>query len=280
MLGYCFVGVLPMKKEPNSACEQISQMLFGDIAQIIEEEKDSWVKVKNLYDDYLGYVDKRNLIYLSEKEYYDALEKDKEIFKKNKEFFEKSKALLKKSKEFFCLDNLAYISIQKDNSVFYCPVPKCSHFLDIKYSIKEYTFEIQEMSYTFMLRHNKKNITDVLYSYMNCPYQWGGRSPFGLDCSGFTQNVFMLFGKKLSRDACDQEKQGKIVDDLKNSKYGDLAFFENKDKKVTHVGIILDNNKIIHCSSRVRIDDLDNKGIIDTDTKDYSHILHSIKRIF
>jgi cell wall-associated NlpC family hydrolase len=120
----------------------------------------------------------------------------------------------------------------------------------------------------------------IMYSYMNCPYMWGGRSPFGLDCSGFTQNVFMLFGKKLSRDACDQEKQGKIVDDIKNSKYGDLAFFENKDKKVTHVGIILDNNKIIHCSGRVRIDDLDNKGIIDTDTKDYSHILHSMKRIF
>lgn len=259
MLGYCFVGVLPMKKEPNSACEQISQMLFGDVAQIIEEDKDSWVKVKNLYDDYLGYVDKRNLIYLSEKEY------DK---------------LLEKNKEFFCLDNLAYISIKKNNSVFSCPVPKCSHFIDMDYSIKDYTFTIQKMNYTHILPINKESMDSIIYSYMNCPYMWGGRSPFGLDCSGFTQNVFMLFGKKLSRDACDQEKQGKIVDDIKNSKYGDLAFFENKDKKVTHVGIILDNNKIIHCSGRVRIDDLDNKGIIDTDTKDYSHILHSIKRIF
>ena len=114
--------------------------------------------------------------------------------------------------------------------------------------------------------------------FLNAPYLWGGRTPFGIDCSGFTQIIYRLQGIKIPRDAYQQINLGQEIN-LNNCKEGDLAFFENKSGKITHVGLILENNKIIHASGQVRIDKLDEKGIFNSVKQKYSHKLHSIKKL-
>ncbi len=119
--------------------------------------------------------------------------------------------------------------------------------------------------------------------YLNAPYLWGGRTPFGIDCSGFSQMVYRLCGINILRDASQQAKQGENVSGLEESKEGDLAFFNNQEGRITHVGIILDNEigdkkLIIHASGKLRIDNLDQRGICHVKTGEYTHEMCLIKR--
>lgn len=122
-------------------------------------------------------------------------------------------------------------------------------------------------------------VISLARQYLNAPYRWGGRSPFGLDCSGFTQVVFMLTGIQIPRDASKQAEIGKSVAFVQEAQSGDLAFFGDSEDSITHVGIIMDNNEIIHASGRVRIDKIDHQGIYNSDTKKYSHKLRLIKSL-
>jgi len=124
----------------------------------------------------------------------------------------------------------------------------------------------------------RKHLINNAMVFLNAPYLWGGRTPFGIDCSGFTQIIYRLQGIKIPRDAYQQINLGQEIN-LDNYEEGDLAFFENKSGKITHVGLILENNKIIHASGQVRIDKLDEKGIFNSEKQKYSHKLHSIKKL-
>jgi cell wall-associated NlpC family hydrolase len=114
--------------------------------------------------------------------------------------------------------------------------------------------------------------------YLNTPYLWGGRSVFGIDCSGFAQQVYRFFNKHLPRDASQQALQGEVVGFLQEAICGDLAFFDNEEGRITHVGILLDAQTIIHSSGRVKIDKIDNQGIFTTDKGERTHNLRIIKR--
>jgi len=123
-----------------------------------------------------------------------------------------------------------------------------------------------------------KGIIENAYMYLHSPYLWGGRTPFGIDCSGFTQMVFKLAGIRLKRDAWQQAEQGSLIHLVEEARQGDLAFFDNAEGKIIHVGILLPNNKIIHSSGKVRIDSLDHHGIFNLESKKYTHNLRLIKR--
>ncbi len=108
----------------------------------------------------------------------------------------------------------------------------------------------------------------------------GRKTVFGTDCSGFTQTVYKILGIPLLRDAYQQAAQGETVSLLQEVRPGDLAFFDNPEGRITHVGIMLDEQRIIHASGKVRIDPIDNQGIVNADTGERTHQLRLIKRVF
>jgi cell wall-associated NlpC family hydrolase len=122
-------------------------------------------------------------------------------------------------------------------------------------------------------------VSNAAIFYLNAPYLWGGRSVFGIDCSGFTQMVLRQFGIRLKRDAWQQAEQGDLVAFLQETVSGDLAFFDNEDGRITHVGIMLGNERIIHASGRVKIDSVDNHGIYSNELNRYTHKLRIVKRL-
>ena len=125
----------------------------------------------------------------------------------------------------------------------------------------------------------KKQLIDTAILYLNSPYLWGGKTPFGIDCSGFTQMVYKLNGYKLLRDASQQATQGEALSFIEESEPGDLAFFDNAEGVITHVGIIMEDNYIIHAHGKVRIDRIDHTGIFNSEARMHTHKLRVIKRI-
>jgi cell wall-associated NlpC family hydrolase len=122
-------------------------------------------------------------------------------------------------------------------------------------------------------------IPQLAAQFLNSPYLWGGKSIMGIDCSGLTQIAFAMGGYQLPRDASQQVEAGYVVDFLTEALPGDLAFFENNEGHIIHVGILLDSSRIIHASGKVRIDIIDSQGIKQTPNGVYTHKLRVIKRI-
>jgi gamma-D-glutamyl-L-lysine dipeptidyl-peptidase len=130
-------------------------------------------------------------------------------------------------------------------------------------------------------RPTERTLLKTALQLLNTPYLWGGRTPFGIDCSGFTQLVFSIHGMQLKRDAYQQAAQGRKIN-IESAATGDLAFFSNAEGRITHVGIVVrekNSTAIVHASGKVRKDLLDKHGIFNQETAAYSHQLHSIKRI-
>ena len=125
----------------------------------------------------------------------------------------------------------------------------------------------------------KSELVKTAFMYLNAPYLWGGKSPFGIDCSGFTQMIYKLNGYHLLRDASQQATQGEPLSFIEESEPGDLAFFDNDEGNIIHVGIMMENNYIIHASGKVRIDRLDHLGIYNADVNRHTHKLRVIKKI-
>jgi cell wall-associated NlpC family hydrolase len=122
-------------------------------------------------------------------------------------------------------------------------------------------------------------LVDYAFSYLNAPYLWGGRTPFGIDCSGFTQMVYRMCGYSIPRDASQQVKKGETLSFLEECQPGDLAFFDNPEGAITHVGIVLEDFNIIHASGRVRVDGLDHSGIYNVEVNRHTHKLRVLKRL-
>ena len=145
-------------------------------------------------------------------------------------------------------------------------------------------FKIDKKKYLFQgisLENNNSNISKIqkiALKYLHAPYLWGGRSPFGIDCSGFTQIVFKFLDILLPRDAYQQAELGTSIAFVEETKIGDLAFF-GTEEKITHVGIVLSNTEIIHASGKVKIDRIDHLGIYSKEQKKYTHKLRTIKRL-
>lgn len=253
------LALAPQRKEPNHRSELVNQLLFGEQVEILDQQE-NWSLVKNVHDNYQGWMQNSNLVVLNEK------------FPINWDAYK------------FCGEVNAMVTTEEGpmNLVI------GSRLIDYGNNV----FKINDWvyhSYCEIFEIDSKSFTDNLVRtakmYLNAPYLWGGRSPFGIDCSGLTQMVFMLNGIQLPRDAVQQEELGKKIP-LGKAEAGDLAFFQNDEGKIIHVGLIYerkwDELKIIHSTDsagKVRLDFLDKKGVFNKEKNTHTHYLHSIKRI-
>ena len=249
MFGWiCSVPVAPMRKEAAHRSEMVSQLLFGERVQLIESSGD-FVLVKNEYDAYIGWCQRSQLTELAGDFSVEELE----------------------------VLSSAYINagMLRDTAIH---LPMGVPISNWK-GITEPKFTYAGTTHTAgIVPFSESAVVAISTSYENVPYLWGGKSVFGIDCSGFSQQVFRYFGKKLPRDSGDQAKQGEDIGFLEETKAGDLAFFDNAEGTITHVGILLNNLEIIHASGKVRIDTIDQWGIINRDTQQRTHTLRIIKR--
>jgi hypothetical protein len=252
MFGICNLSIIPLRAEPNDKSEIVSQVLFGEHFEIIESAK-QWVKIKLHFDAYMGWIDIKQYQYISESN-FKQLSEDAIILN---------------------ADLIEYI-IGTNNLLMPISLGASLSFLNHS-EINSSNFNFEGLKVSGI--KPKSNLIDTAYMYLNAPYLWGGKTPFGIDCSGFTQMVYKLNGYHLLRDASQQSKQGEALSFIEESEPGDLAFFDNEEGNIIHVGIIMENNFIIHASGKVRIDRLDHLGIYNADTNRHTHKLRVIKKI-
>jgi hypothetical protein len=226
--------------------------LFGEHFEILEKFN-QWSRIKMQYDDYEGWVDSKQYQLISEAN-YKQLSQDVIILN---------------------ADLIEYIT--GPNNLL-LPIPLAASLSFLNYSdINTASFDFEGTKISGV--KSKNSIINSAFMYLNAPYLWGGKTPFGIDCSGFTQMVYKLNGYKLLRDASQQAKQGEALSFIEESEPGDLAFFDNEEGNIIHVGIIMENNYIIHASGKVRIDRLDHLGIYNGDLNKHTHKLRVIKKI-
>jgi len=252
MFGICNLAIIPLRFEPSDKSEIVSQVLFGEHFEVLEQLK-QWSKIKLQYDDYEGWVDSKQYQIISESE-YNQLSEDAIVL--NADLV-----------EYITAPNNLLLPITLGSSLSFL-----SHG-DINTS--NFNFEGTKISGI----KSKNCLLNTAFMFLNAPYLWGGKTPFGVDCSGFTQMVYKLNGYKLMRDASQQSKQGEALSFIEESEPGDLAFFDNEEGNIIHVGIIMDDNYIIHASGKVRIDRLDHLGIYNAEVNKHTHKLRVIKKI-
>jgi hypothetical protein len=246
------VPVVPMGAEAAHRSEMISQFLFGEVAEILEKTQD-FFKVRLLFDDYIGWCQSNQLQQITE-------------------------ILVQKGSVLLNGDLLGTVMI--NGSSMHIPFGLPLYFFEKgKALIGNYQMEFDGKNWNPQdAIFNEETIKWLTDQYLNTAYLWGGRTLFGIDCSGFTQQIYRFLNIYLPRDAYQQAVFGEIVGFLQEAICGDLAFFDNAEGKITHVGIMLDSETIIHASGKVRIDDIDNFGIINRDTGERTHQLRIIKR--
>jgi hypothetical protein len=257
MFGIINLSVVPCRREPSDKSEIVTQLLFGEHFEVLES-LGTWRRIRNAYDDYDCWLDHKQFLPI-EQHTYDILN----------------------STEIFCTNELIQVITEHKTSMLFPVVLGSSlpNFDNGECAVENNSFIYDGAFVNGHLPFTKNGIVDTAMLYLNAPYLWGGRSPFGIDCSGLTQVVYKLNGIRLKRDAYQQAEQGETLSFVEEAEPGDLAFFDNDEGRIVHVGIVMDNHKIIHASGKVRIDSFDHQGIYNHEKRDYSHRLRILKRI-
>jgi len=245
--GICNLSIVPLRLEPSDASELVSQVIYGDLFKVLEQRK-NWSKVRIAFDTYEGWVDNKQYVELTEEQYTSLNKQPLQISGDLVEFIQDTNDQLHPIVFGSALNGLSFLNHNYEGSLI-------------------------------SGKHPKSQIIKTAFTYLNAPYLWGGKTPFGIDCSGLTQMVYKLNGYKLLRDASQQATQGEALSFIEESEPGDLAFFDNSEGVITHVGLIMENNYIIHAHGKVRIDRLDHSGIYNVDRKTHTHKLRVIKKI-
>jgi gamma-D-glutamyl-L-lysine dipeptidyl-peptidase len=249
----CCVPISPLRAEPSHRIEMVSQLIFGECCEILEQVKE-WTRVRVKYDGYEGWCTSSHLAEVDELEY------------------EPAKTPLTPE----WVTSLEYNGHPM-------MVPMGSHLTAVKNGRAQWRKNVVHYKGKTWdptgSATDAKSVRQLTYKFLNIPYLWGGKSVFGLDCSGYVQTVYKFLGIPVLRDAHQQATQGEPIGFLEETRTGDLAFFDNEEGKITHVGILLNAHEIIHASGKVRIDKIDNMGIVQSETHQRTHHLRVIRRL-
>lgn len=245
--GIVNLSIVPLRIEPSDTTELVSQVLYGEIFKVIERRK-RWSKIRLDYDKFEGWIDNNQYLEIQESEYH----------------------ILANSPQKLSGDLIEFV---QDNSYQLHTIPLGSSLTALE--LLDHSFDGTSIEGI----RPKSKLLESSFLYRNAPFLHGGKTPFGIDASGLTQMVYKLNGHKLFRAVEQQAKQGEALSFIEESEAGDLAFFDDHDGQIVHVGIIMPDNYIIHAFGKVRIDRLDHSGIYNTDLKMHTHKLRVIKKI-
>lgn len=253
MTALCIVPVCSLRKEARHEAEITSQLLFGEAVELIARHED-WVEVLCIYDGYTSYCLLNQLVEVS------------------KEIASQDQVPLVNTWSGVMLVNELPMHVPFGSAM---PAMQNGEALWGDYRIRSSSKLVMEGAYVF----DEESIRQVAFMFLNTAYLWGGRTVFGIDCSGFVQVLMRFFGKQLPRDAANQSMVGEDLGFLQEARCGDLAFFDNEDGKIIHVGLLLNDHEIIHAAGKVRIDKIDGAGIIHMESGERTHRLRVIKRV-
>ena len=251
--GMVIVPTAPVRRKPNHRREMVNQLLFGETVKVLKEKGSLWVKIRSLHDGYEGWM---------------------------------TNTLLQEIAEADASAAAKYVTADLINTIV---IKETKVSIPLGSSLQQFENgkgSIGDVEYGFAGKYKKRGeetasgsmIEELAMQWLNAPYLWGGRTIFGVDCSGFVQVNYKIMGIDLPRDAWQQAQEGNPVNKLKDAAKGDLAFFDDKEE-IVHVGILLGPDMIIHASGKVRIDTIDRKGIINSDTGKRTHSLKAIRKI-
>jgi len=252
----CEQVLVPVRKQPSDQSEMTNQLVFGDFLKIIDSNT-NWYLAITQHDGYEGWVDKKQIRVINQS-----------VFNKCTDY-----------NNSYCYDLTASATSTTGKTKNLLLGNKLPNYNNNTLNIANDTYQFSGNAFTPDTNITGDIILNIALKFKGAPYLWGGRSPFGIDCSGFTQLVFMMGGVQLYRDASQQVKKGIDVNFINEAIAGDLAFFDNQEGNITHVGIIINNKKIIHASGEVRIDNIDHQGIYNEEQRIYTHKLRIIKRL-
>lgn len=257
MTGIIILSLVPLRTSNSETSEMCSQLLFGEVVEVIEVQ-DRWLNIRNLSDNYTGWADRKMIRILSAND---------------------EKRITESSKHYVHVP-LSICNITASGQKMFLAGGSILYNLNEgECTVANETYRINLSDVSLPVDVNGILLIDIAKQYLNSPYLWGGKSVLGIDCSGLVQLVFAIGGIRLPRDASQQVECGRSIDFLSESKPGDLAFFENAEGKIIHVGILLNSHQIIHASGWVKIENIDSHGIISIKTGEYTHRLRVVKRI-
>ncbi len=225
----------------------VSQVLYGEHFKILEERA-QWSRIRVAFDNFEAWISNKQLLKIPEETYYRL---DEAIPNYSADLFD------------FVTD--------QNGHLITVPIGASLNAIDLL----NHHFEGHSVSGEKL----KVEIVKTALLYLNSPYSWGGKSPLGIHCSGLTQMVYKLNGYQLNRNSADQAKQGEALSFIEESEAGDLAFFDDKEGIIDHVGIMMNDNYIIHVDGKVRIDRIDHSGIFNAELKRHTQKLRVIKKI-
>ncbi len=248
-----------MRSEPSHRSELVNQMIFGETFTVVGQTRNQeWLEIKLHHDKYVGWVDSQQVVRMSKADHESLMSIDP--------------CFSTQTVDMCTNRNTNQTTILVPGSVLRVPENQDC------FSVGEDVFDWQGESTKGEM--TRESLIHFALGFVNAPYLWGGRTPLGIDCSGFSQIVYRLAGRFIPRDASQQAKVGNVLGFIEESMPGDLAFFDNDEGKITHVGIVLPHNQIIHASGIVRIDGLDQYGIYRRDKQTHTHRLRLIRSLF
>lgn len=259
MHGISSLSSIPVRVSPAETAEMSTQILFGECYTVIETTE-KWLKVCLAHDNYEGWIDAKMTTEISAQLFLQLTSSQPTISQETINVVQE----LGHYKDQLIVAGSTLHGYNKENNEF---------------EIANKAYKLHGQAIHELNDQTRQNIASAALRYYNAPYLWGGRTPLGIDCSGLVQNVYRMVGIDLPRDASQQAHLGTHFSFIEEAEPGDLAFFDNEEGKITHVGIIWEKNKIIHASGSVRIDSIDHQGIFNLDRKRYSHKLRLLKKI-
>lgn len=254
--GICILPMVPVRERPSDRSQMINQLLFGDVVHIKDQYK-SWFFTETSHDGYAGWIDEKQIRFPSPA-FFNQMEEREPVF---------------------LAEKCAEAHGETGNNLSLVMGSQLPYFENNTFRIGNQEYKLPGNMHVIRGKQTSEVVTETARRYLGSPYLWGGRSFFGNDCSGFTQIVYRMCGYNLLRDASQQAELGIIIGFVEEAKPADLAFFENEEGRIIHVGIMLNNHQIIHSSGEVRIDTIDHEGIYNEVLKKYTHKLRFIKRV-